>query len=487
MYKRDYADEWKNFVQGVSIASFTSFPEAITAMNRLGDPQNSPLGTLIKGVFDQTAWDNPSMANVGLERAQKGFIEWFKRSVLQMSPSRVQVDVNVSGKPMEVAMGPIGSEFAGFARLVVPRDRGDPMLDTYLRQLSKLRTRLNSLKNQGDPGPGALKLMHETIEGNGSELADTLHFVDEQMLTGMPDNQRAVLRPLLLRPLQQTFAATVKPAAGELNKTWGAQVLEPFNRKLALKYPFAPSANIEAAPTEIAQIFGPEGAISKYTEGAMNGLVVRRGNTITSRTWGDIGLSLQPDFVNNFARWVAPLEGGAAGSGGASGSGQTQTAFMLRPQPAPGTTGYVVEIDGQKLSYRNGVAQWSNFIWPNPAGVPGARIVATTFEGRVVEVVNFPGRFGLEKMINSATRSRQADGSFRLTWNEAGQEISVDLKVLSSSQAQASSSSSDNRGLGGVVLPNSVVADSATFTGVSDRPATSKPAASEPVQPGNAQ
>lgn len=486
MYKRDYADEWRNFVQGISVASFQSFPEAVTAMNRLGDAQNSPLGILIKGIFDQTAWDNPSMANVGLARAQKGFIEWFKRSVLQMSPSRVQVDVNVSSKQMEVPMGPIGQEFAGFARLVAPRDKTEPMLDIYLRQLSKVRTRLNSLKNQGDPGPGALKLMRETIEGNGSELAETLHFVDEQMLTGTPDNQRAVLRPLLLRPLQQTFAAIVRPTASELNKTWGAQVVEPFNRKLALKYPFAPGANIEAAPTEIAQIFGPEGAIAKYTEGAMNGLVVRRGNTITPRTWGDIGLGLQPEFMNNFARWVAPLEGGAAAGDGSS-SGQAQTAFMLRPQPAPGTTGYVIEIDGQKLSYRNGAAQWANFIWPNPAGMPGARIVATTFEGREIEVVNFPGRFGLEKMINSATRSRQADGSFRLTWNEDGQEVSVDLKVLSSAQAQASDGSGNARGLGGVVLPNSVVTDSAALAGAADSPAAAEPDTSAPTQTGSAQ
>jgi len=483
MYKHDYAEEWKNFVQGISVTSFQGFPEAVTVMNRLGDAQNSPIDTVIKEVVNQTAWDNPTMANVGLERTQKGFIEWFKRSVLQMSPSRVQVDINISGKPGgEIPMGPIGQEFAGFARLVASRDKSDAMLDTYLRQLSKVRTRLNNLKNQGDPGPGALKLMRETIEGNGSELSETLHFVDEQMLTGIPDNQRAVLRPLLLRPLLQTYAAIVRPTAGELNKTWVAQVVEPFTRKLALKYPFAPSASIEAAPTEIAEIFGPEGAIAKYTEGAMNGLVVRRGNTITPRTWGDIGLGLQPEFMNNFARWVAPLEGGAAAGNSGGSGGQAQTAFMLRPQPAPGTTNYVIEIDGQKLAYRNDIAQWSNFVWPNAAGAPGARIVATTFEGRVVEVVNFPGRFGLEKMINSATRLRQADGSFRLTWRSGGQEISVDLKVLSSVQATASN---EARGLSGIILPNSVVTDAAVTAEAAPPPAT--PAAGASAQPGGAQ
>jgi len=477
MYKRDYTDEWKQFVQGISVASFETFPEAIAAMDRLGDAQLSPVGTLIKVVFDQTAWDNPAMANLGLERAQKGFVEWFKRSVLQMAPSRVQVDVNMSAKQTAIPMGPVGKEFAGFGRLVIPRDKADPLLDTYLKQLSKVRTRLNQLKNQGDPGPGSLKLMRETIDGNGSEMAETLRFVDEQMLTGLPDNQRAVLRPLLVRPLLQSYAAIIRPASEELNKTWEAQVYEPFNRKLAIKYPFTAQSNIEAAPAEISQMFGPEGAISKYVETAMGALVVRRGNTITPRTWGELGITLQPEFMTDFARWVSPLEGGAAADasgGGTGGGGQAQTAFMLRPQASPGTTGYVIEIDGQKLSYRNGVAQWANFVWPNASGAPGAKITATTFEGKIVDVVNIPGRFGLEKMINAAQRTRLADGSFHMTWRTEGIEVGIDLKVVSSAQVQASGGEGGNgqRGLAGVVLPRLVaVGKSANTQEVAATPA----------------
>jgi type VI secretion system protein ImpL len=483
MYKRDYADEWKQFVQGVSVASFESFPEAISAMNRLGDPQTSPIGTLVKVIFEQTSWDNPSLANAGIKKAQQGFFEWFKRSILQMSPSQVQLDVNVSGKQVEVQMGPIGKEFAGFGRLMTPRDNSDSLFEVYLKQLSKIRSRLNQLKNQGDPGPGSVKLMRETIDGGTSELAETLRFVDEQMLTGMPDNQRLVLRPLLLRPLLQSFAAIIKPSAQDLNKTWEAQVFEPFNRKLAIKYPFAAKSNIEASPAEIAEIFGPEGAISKYVESAMGSLVVRRGNTIGPRTWGDLGILLQPEFMNEFSRWVSPLEGGAAASSGAGNAAQPQTVFMLRPQASPGTTGYVIEIDGQKLSYRNGPAQWANFVWPSTAGTPGVRISTTTFDGKPIEVINFPGRFGLEKLINSAQRTRQPDGSFRLNWSKEGVDISVDLRLVSSPQAQATTTENNApRGLGGLVLPRAVAVESATNQANAAPPPPSETAAAAPSE-----
>ena len=42
----------------------------------------------------------------------------------------------------------------------------------YMDSLSRLRTRLNQLKNQGDPGPGAKQFMQQTLEGTGSELSD---------------------------------------------------------------------------------------------------------------------------------------------------------------------------------------------------------------------------------------------------------------------------------------------------------------------------
>ena len=488
MYKRDYAEEWKRFVQGISVAAFPSFPEAVAAMDRLGDPQASPIGRLVKVIFEQTAWDNPTLANVGLDKAQRSFADWFKQSVLQMAPSPVKVDINVSAKSVEVPMGPVGKEFAGFGRLMTPRSDAEPLLDTYLKQLSRIRSRLNQLKNQGDPGPGALKLMRETIDGNGSELADALRFVDEQMLTGMPDNQRAVLRPLLLRPLLQSYAAIIRPAADDLNKTWEEQVLKPFNAKLAIKYPFDPKGNVEAGPAEIAQVFGPEGAIAKYVDASMGPLVVRRGNSVTPRTWGDLGIVLLPDFAGGFPRWAAPLDGAAATDGGGVGSGgggaQPQTVFMIRPQPSPGITGYVVEIDGQRLTYRNGVAEWANFVWPNAAGTPGVRISATTFDGRTVDVVNIPGRFGLEKMINAARRTKQPDGSFRLGWTAEGIEVGLDLRVVSSTQVQAPASGAGGqgggpRGLRGLTLPQQVAT-----AGTSAAPATAAaPAAAPPSQP----
>jgi type VI secretion system protein ImpL len=468
MYKQEYAAAWAQLLQGANVSSFDSFPVAVAAMDRLGDPQRSPIGHLIRTVHAQTTWDNPSPAGALETRQGKGIGEWFSRSILHRSAADAPANDPVATEGPPASRGALGEAFAGVDKLLTPRGDGGSLLERYLLQLSQLRSRLNGIANQGDPGPGSVKLIRDTLDDGESELAATLRFVDEQMLAGMADSQRTVLRPLLVRPLLQTFAATARPAEAELNQIWLAQVYEPFARRLAVKYPFAAEADIEATPAEIAQIFGPQGAIARYIDGAMAALVVRRGNTIAPRTWGDLGIRLQPTLIAGFPRWVGPLEGAAA----ASGETAPQTTFMLMPHPVPGSTGYLIEIDGQRLQYRNGAAQWATFIWPNPDANPGARIIATRFDGSTVEVANFVGRFGLEKLINTAQRTRKADGSFLLSWGTDELKVSVGLRIVSSAQAQAANAGGPRTALGGQ-LPQQVAGIDAEAPSESPSPARS--------------
>ncbi|MBW8899930.1 MAG: type VI secretion system membrane subunit TssM, partial [Massilia sp.] len=329
MYKADYAREWSKFVQGVTIADLNGFDASVQAMNRLGDPLTSPLAKVLKTVHEQTSWDDPAQARVDTAKLKRGLAGWFREVVLRQAPGEARQVADAMG-PLPVGgvqmAGPVGREFAGVARLVGVKEKDASLMTGYLDALSKLRSRLNQLKNQGDPGPGARQLMQQTLEGSGSELADALKYVDEQMLTGMTDSQKQMLRPLLVRPLIQTFAMIVLPSESEINKTWQAQVVEPFQKTLAAKYPFAPSAQIQATPAEIGQVFGPEGSVAKFVGATMGPLVVRRGDVLSSRTWADIGITLAPQVVSGFPGWVAPLAANGVAAGGAP-----QTVFQLLP------------------------------------------------------------------------------------------------------------------------------------------------------------
>ncbi|MGJ9419649.1 type VI secretion system membrane subunit TssM [Massilia sp. CMS3.1] len=464
MYKAEYAKEWAKFVQGVTVTDLKGFEGSVVAMNRLGDPQASPIARLLKAIYDETSWDNPGAARANMGKTERTLAAWFKEVVLRRAPSDARTLADAVGPLATGAagtMGPIGREFAGVARLVGTREKEASLMTGYLDCLSRLRTRLNQLKNQGDPGPGAKQFMQQTLEGSGSELADALKYVDEQMLTGMSDAQKAALRPLLVRPLVQTFAMIVLPSESEINKTWQAQVVDPFEKTLADKYPFSPGSKMEATSAEIGQVFGPEGVVAKFINTSMGPLVVNRGSMLTARTWADIGITLAPQAVSGFPGWVAPLSANGVAS---SNGGPPQTVFQLQAHPAPGTTEYTIDIDGQQLRYRNTPPAWTNMVYPGP-GTAGARISAVTFDGRTVELFNEPGQFGMRKMIEASTQQRKSPGVNELRWVSGNLAIVVDLRLVSNAAA-----ASNGKGFQGLRLPPTIVGRSAAEPTIASLP-----------------
>ncbi|WP_246189302.1 type VI secretion system membrane subunit TssM [Pseudoxanthomonas kalamensis] len=442
LYKNEYAREWRKFLAGAAVAGFPDFETAVARMGSLGDVRNSPLRKLIEAVNHNTIWDNPQAESELMGKVRTGFVAWFERVIMRRNPTTIPVRLDPeTGKKVPVPAGPVGREFAGLARLALSRDGSPSMLDAYFEALGKIRGRLNAIRTQGEPGPGAGKLMQETLSnGDASELAAALKLVDEQMLDGVEDEQRQVLRALLLRPLTQTYAALVAPTEGELNRTWTAQVYQPFQNGIAQRYPFAPNASVEAMRTDIEQVFGPNGSIAQFGKDALGTLVTRRGNQMEPARWADIGIGLSPEFTTSYASWVAPL--GQVGSGGGGAAAESNgRMFRIQPQPVAGVNEYSIEIDGQLLRYRNTPPQWQSFRWPGP-GTPGARVSATVPDGSVVELVNAPGSQGLGKLFDAAEQETLGDNHYRLTWRNGNVAISVELQVVSAPVQAANDSGS---------------------------------------------
>jgi len=190
---------------------------------------------------------------------------------------------------------------------------------------------------------------------------------------------------------------------------------------------------------------------------------------------------LMPEFTNGFSNWVAPLAGGAAGA--STQAAEPQTVFEILPQPSSGVTEYTMEIDGQQMRYRNAQPQWTHFVWPNAQGTPGAKLTVTTFDGRTVELVNEPGHFGLEKLIDSAQRTRLPDGSFNLSWAKGNVTVAVSMRIISTSQASSGGGNTpQSQSLRGLKLPSSIVDSSAQNLPAATAPAlpASQPAVAAP-------
>lgn len=439
MYKKEYIQEWKKFIRAVDYVPAKDFAQQLKVMNSFGDAEQSPVRKLLAMMVEQTSWDNPDAIDESASLAKKGFVEWFKQKILQRNNTPIEVNLDTSSLTKQQAkFGVIGSEFEALYNIARMREdnKKHSLLDSYMDSMAAIRTRLNKVGASGDAGPGVMGLVRQTLQESGSEFNAAQQLVDEQMLAGTNDEMRQLLRPVLIKPLMQAFKVMMPTAQQELNKQWTAQVYQPFSNSLAAKYPFAAGARIEATPQEIGRIFGESGSISQFVTSQLDPLVVRRGMELSSKSWNGIGITLNPKFVADFPQYIAPVGGGVStanlgNSSASAASNPDQTTFQIYPLPNAGISEYTIDIDGQRLHYTNGVQEWTSFVWPNPSSQPGVRITMVDLNGKQSTLVDEPGAYGLEKLMNTAARKKLPDGTFELRWNSGPAALIIKFRLIS--------------------------------------------------------
>lgn len=457
IYESEYTREWRNFIESISIAEFHTLDEAINNLTTFTNDTASPIRKLFETIDRQTRWNgNSDIVRDGVG----GNPGIWDRLTLNL-PRRALVELP-STPPDAVAAteGPV-RDFAAVGRIVQERDGNVSLLAGYFGNLSRLRTRFDQIKSEGDIGPAASKLMAATLEGKDSEISDALKFVDEQMLTGADELSRSILKPLLLRPLVQSFKVIVGPTETELNRVWSAQVLLPFQQSLSGKYPFDLSSKIDASPAEIGRIFGPHGAIAKLFEEFPGPLFTRRGDALSPRLWADLGLRLRSELIDGFPYWVSSMDGyterGNFASNRKTPSVVEPMSFQLLAIDSPDFTQYEIEIDGQRLVHRNGTSHWEDFVWPRAAETVGARLLGVTTDGRVVELFSAQGDHGFERLIDAATVKKLSNEVRELSWGTGGRTVTVQYRAINSAVKSNGGSRMGAFSLRGLRLPSLVV------------------------------
>lgn len=423
LYRDEYAREWKKFLQGISVPEFSSIEEASKSLGILSDPANSPLSIVLSRAARETSWDNPSEISRSLENA--------KTSVLEKT-EKLLATARTDNKPTPGQYGPLGSQFAWIAQIAVSTNGTKTPLQAYLEILGKLRGKLSQIASADQSGAQARQLMQSTFNGSGSELAEALQYVDNTLLANTVDETRNMARPLLVRPLIQSFSTLIGPVEQELNDAWKREVTASWS-SLAGKYPFADSSN-EATMADIAKFLKPEeGVLAKFVNKYLNGLIVRKGDVLTARTWAEKGVKFSPAFLPGISRLTTM---------GTTLLQEGETSrFELQPIPSPGISEIIVEIDGQAMHYRNGPQIWTPISWPGSSGAAlGARIQVVYFNGTTVVVNNFNGRLGLMRLLAQGRIDTPNAATSQIDWtvkqgrnSEETDHIRVNFRMVSGS------------------------------------------------------
>lgn len=169
-------------------------------------------------------------------------------------------------------------------------------------------------------------------------------------------------------------------------------------------------------------------------------------------------MGLNPQFLGNFQNYVAPSNGMATGelNQPATTSVSGQSNFQFYPLENPNLQSYTIDIDGQRMVFENGVQQWVSFIWPNKGAIPGARITAVDLEGKTHTILDEPGEYGINRLIEGAQRT-QKDSLFEMIWRspqDANILVKVNFRLVSGNTGGGIGANPSYKGL---LLSNQVV------------------------------
>lgn len=398
MYYAEYAAEWSAFLEGISVRQLADLTEARTALDSFSQAESS-LSRLLMNVAGQTMLRrNPE---------QGGGIT----NVVSSALSSLGLSAKVN---REELVTPVADQFAPLHDIVTSPDGKSPALSAqYVDVLGRVHSKLESLFGAGTQWE-QVKAYVAMIANNisGDEFHDGFRLISRinQMCRSKSTQP---IGALLEQPLRQSWAAILRDAGYRLDGLWRTRIADAYRRDVESRFPF--TTNGQDLPLSmLAQYLKPgEGSIWAFYEGDLKMFL-----TPAENQWAPASLlGAQVDFSPAFLEFLGKanaLRQALYGSGGADPS----VTFDLTPEPTPGMTESLLEIDGQRLLYRNERALPQPFSWPGKTGSPQAKIsIAITGSGDRPSIPAIDGEWAFFRLLSRASAVSQSQTTYSVIWS----------------------------------------------------------------------
>jgi type VI secretion system protein ImpL len=389
-YFEHYIDEWKRFVDAVTVERGELRASALLQDLTQGEPP--PFGRLFQGIGYNTRI--AGMAGM-IASAKEGLIDkglkalGSRGSVAETVVARAAEREEPRFGPRDVERAFAGLVTFGYAPDPPPAAAGSPAppqklpLDVYQEQLGFVRDALRSAADGGDAS---------ALIGRVSQARTRIESLVESQDVGW----RPRLQSWLWPPIEAATSSSRGEATRDAASRWCSAVALPFRRKLAGSYPFNPRGP-DAPLADVGDFFRPQsGALWGFYNEGLKGSVERAGEGFRfARQLGGGGFrpELLPYLKHGLNVTSALYPTGAA---------EPNVTFKAHIRPTPGVQTVFLEVDGQKVDYRNGPEEWVTFTWPGPGKSSGASLRVRSVDNRE-ETLHRDGEWGLMRLLEAGS------------------------------------------------------------------------------------
>ena len=415
-YKRDYTQAWYAMLSSVGVRRFGDLASATEQLGLLSDVQNSPVKSLLAAVNDNTRWDLPVVREVLQAGAPREDGFWNKVTGLF---DKDAPPASLASPLPAIDDGSLAKRFEPVSRVFAEHNAegaDSTIMDRYLAALRKLKVRMNNIQRSQDIGKGSKQLISETLEGQPSEVTTVRNYVETSVDTSQDGLSRS-LQGLFSQPIQYAWETLRDPAGAQIAKAWAQQIAKPWEQVMAHRYPISGDSHNEASVKDLQRFVDPDtGLLPAFKRNEIGNLSggegLGMGGAAPAPALVSPGMLNSIDKASSVGQVIASLS-------------DRDNGFEIMLEPSSSFTDIVFTLDGQEQHYRNGRSSWSRFAWPGTSTAPGARLDVVTLSGARVTVFDFPGRWGLLRM-NESARVDDLDGiQQRFSWNTASGRVSL--------------------------------------------------------------
>ncbi len=246
----------------------------------------------------------------------------------------------------------------------------------YQKRLLKVAEDLDKMLDASDRSRKAAEFAQGVFkdpDSDASGMKDALLAV-KKFCSDQSGGGGETLQTLLQRPPQAAWVVCLEETRGYYDRAWQAEVLKPFQEKLADKYPLDPRSTIDAPLPDFGRFFGQGGVLAAF-EGKLADFREQDGSLKVVRG-GSLPLS-QPmrDALDKAAQIRRAL--------GLEQSVSPRVDFKIEPAQVQADRSKL-SVGDTKIDYDNGMPRPTDFQWPDKSGRVWGR-VAVRVQGSGVE------------------------------------------------------------------------------------------------------
>ena len=410
LYYQDYIRHWDALLDDLDFVPITSVGQAADVLRVLSGP-TSPMKQVLQAAAHETDLAQPTTLDKVKDKAEQAGVDQLRQrlgGLLGDAPL-------ASDTPAAHAVDPVTAHFADLVALVDTGEGQPAAIDGLLTDLNALYVQVSAMV--GASGDALL-----------GEAKNQAQAAAQRVALGAA-RQPKVVQNLVSSVLGSTHSIVMGGVRNQLNAAWSSEVVNVYRQSLSGRYPMVAGSSRDATLEDFGQFFGVGGVMDSYFRKYLQPYV----NT-SSTPWSWQPGAAQKLGINSGVLYTFQRAATIRDAFFRSGSGlQPGVRFELKPVAMDATiTQFLLDLDGQQVSYDHGPSRPVALQWPNPnsIGVVRLSIAPPSATGRSGLTVEGPWAW-FRLLDQSDLVAGSSPERFNLRLRVDGASVSYELRASS--------------------------------------------------------